>query len=85
MAWQAASVTFQTQKSNAGYVRQDTDRRLDNFNSLTQFTQSIQWYCTRLLLFGMHLVCCRCFSVKPQPSNNDRYGAIWDAAAANEY
>lgn len=41
MAWQAASVTFQTQKPNAGYVREDTDRRLDNFNCLTQFTHRV--------------------------------------------
>lgn len=40
-AWQAASMTFQTQKLNAGYVRQDTDRRLDNSNCLTEFTYRI--------------------------------------------
>lgn len=34
-------MTFQTQKLNAGYVRQDTDRRLDNSNCLTEFTYRI--------------------------------------------
>lgn len=63
-AWQAASMTFQTQKLNAGYVRQDTDRRLDNSNCLTQYTYRICSDTIRELLFGTRLVCCMCFSLK---------------------
>lgn len=34
-------MTFQTHKPNAGYVRQDTDRRLDNSNCLTEFIHTV--------------------------------------------
>jgi len=37
-------VTFQIHKPNAGYVRQDTDRRLDNSNCLTEFTHTLLNY-----------------------------------------
>lgn len=83
--WQAANVTFWTHKPNAGYVRPATERRLDSSNYLTQFTYTLFDYTVKESMSEMHLVCCRCFIAKPQPSSNDRYDAIWDAEATYEY